>query len=358
MSNIFKEVKRLISQHFERRYWYEWRKIPHFWYNDETNKYEDSSYPKNAKTIMNCTWEGEWDLWTAMLLKLDHMFYNLRKYGVEKDYYFYSNDVEAYGTEEDKKRLVKSSLRDHFRRDDSLFLFNVHTDDKTLSENGLIHFNLKLKNSNVVLYAEYSKEIPQDSIPKKKKLYTFLGFEKDKNGKTRINWEFAKQYKTNRFEDIYTWNRLADEDIGDFILDRVSINFNRVVVEYLKTLNNKIKVNKDDYFDIQKILIDSFDTTLGLCVEDISKLSKGLREHARGNFVKCRDILHLRHLIKNLLKISNNDSKYYNVWKDVEDDDERVAKLKEANELYVKDRKEAYQKIMNLMCEKSPEWWD
>lgn len=356
--NIFREAKRLISQHFERRYWYEWRKVPHYWYNDETKKYEDSSYPKNAKTIINSTWEGEYDLWTAMLLKLDHMFFNLRKYGAEKDYYFFSNDIETYGSDKDKEFILKSSLRKHFKKENTLFLFNIHTSDASLSENGLIHFNIKLDNDKLILYAEYNKEIPQNKIPKKKKLYTLLGFEKDDKGKSNIKWEFAKQYKTYTTDEVYTWNRLANEDIADFILDRVAINFDKVVVGYLKTLGSKIKWNKDEYFDVQKILIELLDTSLELYVDDKSKLSKELKKHAIGNFVKCRDILHLRHLIKNLLKISDTDDKYYSMWRNVEDDEERAKKLKEAEQLYLNDREEAYKKVMSFMCDKSPRWWD
>ena len=37
--NIFKEIKRITSQFIETEYWYRFRKLPNYWYDDEQNIY-------------------------------------------------------------------------------------------------------------------------------------------------------------------------------------------------------------------------------------------------------------------------------------------------------------------------------
>lgn len=116
---IFRNIKRIISQYLETEYWYRFRKLNHLWYNENDSKWhsaDKSSYPYKARDILISTWKGEYDLWYSMLLKLEHMFWNLKKYGSEANYCFYQSDIEKYGNSKNKeilaKKIIKSALFD------------------------------------------------------------------------------------------------------------------------------------------------------------------------------------------------------------------------------------------------------
>ena len=75
--NIFKEIKRIISQFIETEYWYRFRKFPGFWYDDEENIYSPLKETIPARNWLTCTWDGENDILNIMQLKIEHMFWNL-----------------------------------------------------------------------------------------------------------------------------------------------------------------------------------------------------------------------------------------------------------------------------------------
>lgn len=68
----------------------------------------------------------------------------------------------------------------------------------------------------------------------------------------------------------------------------------------------------------------------------ISNASKKLKEHATGNFIKCKQLLHLCRLVKNLLSALDNLH----------------------TEESVRERQELYKKIFEFMGENGMNWWD
>lgn len=354
MSNILKDIKRSISQFLDREYWYNTRKITHLWFDDEDNKWKNSTYPKNARTIINSTWEGESDIWYTVLLKLDHMFWNLKKYGIEKYWYLYSSDINDFGTKEDKAYLTNKVIDEAFKkeRDFKNIYLTSGSVSNDLSDNNQIEIYLKynydLKTMN--LTAKTNKLIPQDKIPKNKKLYT-LKTHKDKNGRITFENVLADRYSQKQ-EYIIDSEYSVDPKECVRVLD---LRFDRTMKDFMRLLD----IDEINLKNLNDMILDQIDIVeIDYTVEDRMKLSKELKTHATGNFVKCRDILHLRHLIKNLLKISENDSKYDYMWTNIEDYNQRVLAMKEARVHYNADRKAAYHAVADFMCEKSLSWWD
>lgn len=352
--NIFRELKIIIFQFFEREYWYNKRKVTCFWFDDEDNKFKESNYPKNARTIMNSTWNGESDIWYTILLKLDHMFWNLKKYGNEKDWYIYSSDINNFGTKEDKAFLTNKVIDEAFKKERKFK--NIYLIDgcvsNNLSDDGRITIYLKYDDDLKTMYltAKTNKLIPQEDIPKKKKLYS-VKTNKDKDGKIIFERELVDQY-TQKQEYILDSEHNPDPKECVRIL---SLRLDRVIKDFTRLLN----IDKLDLKSLEDMILDQIDIIgIDYTVKDRLKLSNQLKSCATGNFIKCRDILHLRHLIKNLLKVSENDTKYDYTWIDIKNEDLRCFTRKQAQKRYMEDRREAYEKVSEFMCEKSLSWWD
>lgn len=357
--NIFKKVKRTIEQFFEREYWYNHRKISHFWYDEDDKKWQDSSYPKNARTVMNCTWEGEWDLWCSMLLKLDHMFWNLKKYGIESNYYFYSRDIDKYANDSDKrilaKKVIQSSLFDK-DRPNKLWLFDIDVDTQ-YSDDGSAKFYLRydLDSKKLYLSCKTNERIPTEQIKKKDKIYTLDSYI-DENGKRQFTHKEAEQYRQKFGEVLEVWDLSNIEDKEDFVLDKIEILATKRCKDYIREVFN---VDFEDTINMMIITRNRLDQYCpSFKIEELPLLSKQLKQYATGNFVKCRDILHLRHLIKKLLEVSEDDMKYDYLFINENDEEKRQAGFKEAQVHYEADRKLAYDNVMNFMREKSRNWWD
>lgn len=363
--SIFRTIKRKVSQFFETDYWYRRRKINRYWYDEDDNKWhkcDKRSWPYRAQDILVSTWEGETDLWYTMLLKLDHMFWNLRKYGNEANYYFYSSDIEKFANDNDKtilaKKVLKSALLDEHTAfaNNRLWLGSVKV-DKKYSDNESIDFYLCLdKMSNggykLNLIAQSSQLIPADQIKKKNRLWTLSSYI-DENGKRQFKHEEAAQYRAKSIEDLYEWTVDADKDIIYFVLNSIDLQMARRISSYAKEFDASWDINRT----VKTIALDRLDQYCpDFAIEEIPSLSRELKQHATGNFVKCQQILHLRHLIKNLLNL--DDSKYDYMWIDEPDDDKRRLSMKEARVHYEADEKLAYQNIMDYMLKYASNWWD
>lgn len=350
VKRFFIKAKRNINQFFETEYWYRFRKPINLWYNEDTKKFEKSLYPENAGEILADTWNGESNLWNILLLKIDHMFYNLRKYGNEANYYFDESDVKKYGNKNDKIFLAKKTVKENlFKTRDTFWLFNLNCNE-SISEDGNIHFYIKASEDlkDLVLIATTSKEIPQDKIPKNKKLYT-LDFTKDENGKMSFANKLAKQYKDSNVIPLRTWK--VEGSLEDFLID-LNI-FDDLAIENIKeTFGIDLQENRKGI----DFIIDS------LCmycpsieIEEIHLLSEKLREYARGNFVKCRRILELRRLVKNLSKLEELrlESPDSNLSKE-----ERNIYYKNWRKRYISERKKAYRAIADFLAEYGDDLWD
>ena len=97
--NIFHELKRIVSQFFETEWWYRHRKIKTYWYDDDDKKFHQSSL--KARDILTSTWDGEDNILGMALLKIEHMFYNLKKSSWEKYFYVDSPYILKYGSDND-----------------------------------------------------------------------------------------------------------------------------------------------------------------------------------------------------------------------------------------------------------------
>lgn len=322
MLKMFRYLKRIISQFFERSYWYGNRKITKLWFDEDTNKWENVAYPKNARNIMNSTWEGESDIWYTVLLKLDHMFWDLKKYGFEKDYYFFKNDIIKYGTKEDKRFLITGALKEAFKELNEIWIFDGNINLSPTETQGCF-FYLTYDKNKLNLICAYKKEK-----------------EKEKEREKTI---------------VESW-KIENDDFGSLAV-KTDLNYSKAFKSFLDDLNIETVV-KISY--LADIILESLDvaTYFNFAIKDINKISKQLRKYAAGNFVKCRDILHLRHLIKNLMRVSEDDTKYDYLWKNVKDNDQKLLAIEESSRRYNEDRREAYKKVMNFMCEKSLTWWD
>ena len=127
----FYELKRIISQFFETEYWYRFRRIPYKYYDDfgknPTYKYIWNKVP--ARDHLTCTWDGEGDIINIMLLKIEHQFHNLKRYGVHRDFYFNSWDIIENGTKEDKlwafNKIIEENKHKNVKPKDRKYNLNI-----------------------------------------------------------------------------------------------------------------------------------------------------------------------------------------------------------------------------------------
>ena len=89
-----------------------------------------------------------------------------------------------------------------------------------------------------------------------------------------------------------------------------------------------------------------------------AKLSPYIKSKARGLRRNLVELLHFRHMLKKLINMSDTDDKYFSMWDNVKDPDEKSKKLEESITLYRQDRKNLYHEIAEYMAENGDSWWD
>jgi hypothetical protein len=371
----FRELKRIISQWVETEYWYRFRKILHYYFNDETQKYELSKYDNTARDITTCTWNGDSDILQMALLKTEHMFYNLKKHSYHQYFYvdayrffeegatdsdrsifarqvldnceknpeqykYYSNfhRKEFYSDRELRETVTK---KDHKHKkyvgfENSWWIGNEEV-DKSISDSGLIHYYLYHNDifdgwgwtTTWGIKRTYDEQIPPSEIPKEKKQY-YLNL--DEPG---LGHEEAPQYRTKTKENVtcfpscYTWT-----DIQKIIDDK----------------GIKINVLESFLIGTQTMLVDD--------MKVYAKLSPYIKSKARGLRRVLVELLHFRHMLKKLINMSDADDKYFSMWNNVKDPKKKRKKLEESIDLYRKDRKNLYHEIAEFMAENGDSWWD
>ena len=101
MITVFRELGRIISQFFETEYFYRFRFI-----NKNTR----------ALSYLNSTWEGTTDIFRIMLVKVEHMFYNIKNHNdiapmyIEPEYFTFSQNLK----EQDKQFYIDYIKRYYF----------------------------------------------------------------------------------------------------------------------------------------------------------------------------------------------------------------------------------------------------
>lgn len=307
---MFKKLKK----YFEIKYWYRWRILNKIWYDEENNKYhtlKEKHFPSyKAKNVLESTQNGEWDLWQTMLLKLEYMFWNLHKHGIETKYYFYDSDIEKYATEKDKIFLAKKVLKSTLFNNHEFWIKNISI------KNNILGIYLNLENNRV-----------------------FLNLELNKNNKIILD----------------NWNLSFNEDRSlDQLLDQINILLNKKIKEYLKA-NYDIEWQNISILDLAISKQNQYCNSIE--IEEMSKISKELKKHATGNFVKCKQILQLRRLIKKFLNFDIDD-KYDFSYMDLNNNIKRDEIMLKENNTFKEEREKLYKEIMNYMIEYSINWWN
>ena len=373
--NIFKELIRIVSSFVETEYWYRFRKTPHYYLNDDTQKYEPSKYDKRACDTLTCTWNGDSDILQMALLKTEHMFYNLKKCSYHQ--YFYVDSFRFFedGATDSDRALFARQVLDNYEKspkkyeycwnfnrkeffsdrklsktvskktrkynkyvgfENSWWIGNEDV-DKSISDSELVHYYLYHHDAfdgwgwqtTWGIKRTFDEQIPPSEIPEKRKQYYLNLDDPD------LGHEEAPQYRVKKTEDVtyfpscYTW-----KDIQKIVDDK----------------GIKIDVLKSFLTGAQTMLVDD--------MKVYAKLSPYIKSKARGLRRNLVELLHFRHMLKKLIYMSDTDDKYYQMWDSVKDPDEKSKKLYEAEELYRQDRKNLYHEIAEYMAENGDSWWD
>lgn len=295
-NNIFRTIKRHISQFIETEYWYRFRKLSFFWFDDETNKYVERK--DRAREMTTITWDGDKDILGMMLLKIDHMFYNLKHYAAQADFYFDSYNILEHGTLDDKIWAFHEILKEY-------------------------EWNSSKKNKDWQ-HSQYNYVL-DDGTHENRFVYDY-----DADGNPLY---YIRRWNTDRtVEYLYGHkNHLNALNKGLDVQNKICLGIIEGVIRYVYSVN--------------------------IPVTEYHKLSSGLKPYARGNRRTLTDLLHLRHMIKKLYTMEDTDDKYFNMWSKAKEDKQHEL-LIEAEKLYDQDRLDLYRKIADHMASRGRGWWD
>ena len=142
----------------------------------------------------------------------------------------------------------------------------------------------------------------------------------------------------------------------------MSADFGTSPFSDLHKLQDTINQNKIPIPNIIDEII-SGEQNFYISMPDYRKLSPETRKLVRGNRRTLTQLLHLRHLIKNIQKIDHMNKKYTRIYRNNEklneiSQKEKILAYKKAEQLYKEDRKTAYRKLADFMAEHGDCWWD
>lgn len=310
-NNPFSEAKRVISQFFETEYWYRFRK-------------RLGDYDRNVSTL-NDTWNGHNTLLKWQIMKIEHMYINLRKYGCEAMCYVDSPDFLDNCEAPDMFYALKY-VQDRAKETSELQWYGgkyYYTYDKESSKPWMI-FDKKVVDV-----------IPANKIPKNKRFYR-VDFDDDGNfkGHTPCDKEVYENIQIASFdtwEEMSTWiNNCKDEPDVD--------NFDRNAIMYANSIH--------------------FETT------ELHNLSPRLRNVVRGQRRKLHDLYEYRKLLKQLDTLDYTYSEPWHsrsddIWKKYKDDDKkRIEEYEKLWKEFKAYRRSLLDKIADLWNERADFWWD
>lgn len=295
--NIFKKIKRHIDQWIETEYWYRFRKISFFWFDKETGKYEE--HKERARELITNTWGGDKDILGMMLLKIDHMFYNLKHFSMQANFYFDSHNILEHGTQDDRLLMFNAIMKEY---------------DWSLSKDDIDWQNSQY---NFIL---------DNGVHENRFIY---GYDINNNP-----LYYIKRWNTNKAVEYFYGhkNHLEPLDKGLDIHDTTCLTIIDGIIKYIYSVN--------------------------IPITEYHKLSSELRPYARGNRRTLTDLLHLRHMVKKLYTMEDTDDKYFNMWAKVKDPDKQYESLKKAEKRYNQDRRDLYWNVGNYMTDRGDYWWD
>lgn len=314
-------LRRIIKQFFEINYWYCFRKLPYLHYDDDKKKFVSTK--SRAFHVSRETWEGARTILGESVLKIEYMFYVLKKHGVEVDWYM--NMYSALkGTKNDKRLLAQKMI------------------------NELDDIDLKKLPSNV----DCNKEYKTIKIP-------FIIFHEN-------DWKITA-YITNYYDK--KWKNIIDKKISFILLndkERQQINtsqfsFKENTVDKLFELIRQLNV--DVGFDFSKdedvcnyIFNSNRYEIIHINPYVYHNLSNKSKQECVGNRKKLHDLLILRKMFLRLINISDLDDKYTKSWFGIPE--AGTKEILDSQETYKKDVKELYMKLCNFMAENHDVWWD
>lgn len=295
-----RKIKRIMSQLVETEHWYRWRK-----FGDD-----------RAVSVLNDTWNGSNTLLNWQIMKVEHMMYNLHKYGNESSLYVNSFDVIKYGDQ-----LTKDYVIDMITR----HLLASPGERKYVDESYFVSFDPGCS-SWKLWKRELDHTIPYRKISKKDRLYEM---KTDSEGSIGFHPIDKNVY---RFVEDSSWERLSE------------------VAAYLKTKN----------VDLYEKLIEN-EQSVNFELKDINHLCSEVKSRVRGNIPKYRQLWKYRKLIRKLQIDFDWDepwlSKVFKILK-IEDADVRKAEIEKVFKDFKDWRMSILIEIAELWNEYSDNWWD
>lgn len=389
-----------IKRYFEIKYWYWWRDTTRMWFNDETNKWEKGS-KMTAKDTIRCWWGAEADLLDIMLLKIDHMYYKIKKDGHHLwqylDSYIFNED---YITPSDKEWALKKSLKtlmdpklakndyrvtvikdkhvtklyrwigniEEFdcntldKLEGKLAVGKPLTDDEVVkleelrearknarSESGLIHYELvhiipknKQDKDSYVIEESVDRMVPYKN-PKKAAYYTF---DEEKKGITKVATSVKERFN-NLFLPTPSYRRKESKDV--LVFDNFE-SLSKVDQLIEEKLGIKLNVEANFIMDEQTLIVENSDFLI---------LSPKVCAEVRGRRKDLIRILQVRRAIKKIRDHDDYDDKY-NTWmyNEFDTEEDKRKDMKRCRDLYNEDRRKLYHSLADILAEHGETFWD
>lgn len=328
-----KNFKRALDEIYQIFKFFILKKGYSFWYDKDEKKYLKLKYI--SRHLMARCWEGEEDILNVMQLKVEQMFYNLKKYGMQCNLYIDDNSyiksiVDSFNIRNKNCKikefvLIDKKVTEYFHNFDSNpypMKRDVVFINEKLLENGIDNISLSLKkdkehklkclrNTLSLRSGKY-----KDGLPKKFFLSVVrIPIDKDK---------YVYYYSFYNQREL-----LPQEDEED-----IECHLSTYKPEKLSNLRVTLcNLKIENFWDI----VEKF-CSLDFTVEDYKYMTEDFKKYLRGLRINLKEILSLRRKIRDLSELSSLD----------------FADIKE----YDKKRKNLYMEITNLMIEKGENWWD
>lgn len=303
---LFSELKRITSQFFETEYFYRFRKL---------NKHV------RAASFLNSTWEGDQDLLNILLLKIEHMFYNNKKF-----------------TDRYPQCIDASYFRDCKNKDDISF-FRQYIGDyffgwKPLCKENNWYYRRK----------EYWTDHTSDVVSKKRTKkcdyqnytnYVYIGSDTfTDNNLNDVITKPGKVYYYYYDESIYDgYSYSGGRGIAYSYDTENMINISYVPSTCPMSEINKIVKEKTGSVIDASATIDRLVDIVPITIEDYKKLSDKAKAQVYGSRKILIEMLETRRVIKRILKLRPSSNNY----------DEK--------------KKELYYNLADCLM-KSDSWWD
>lgn len=321
-----------LRNYIKTEYWYRFRKRKCLEYCD--GKYTERKY--RAGETLSSWYGGDNDILEIMLLKIEQMFFELKKNGYHSYFYVDSfNFFKEGATDSDRLNFFRQIIDDCESNPDkyeisSFFDRTEYYSDKKF-ESTVTKKDRKHKNFSGYENRWWIGNEENENGLSRYYLYHYNQFDGEQ---TQEHWGILRKSK-GKTETVSVFPSFYNpEDIQKVLDDKgIKINFYEELFSGVQTM------------DVSDMKV-------------FAKMSPYIKSVARGERQTLKELLILRHKIKKLNGLFDTNDKYYSMWKDVEDIEERRKAIKSAYEAYETDRKNLYSEIFTLMANQGNTWWD